>query len=239
MTSPEPERRTPYSPDRRTALVLTGTGADGAYHAGTLRALTEAGVRVDLIAGRGIGAVGAIFAAIDGGARLWETPGLWRRRLGGVLYPWRAAYRNVAGGLAIAALLLTIPPLVLGLAAAVYQLAILIEAGNPGTARWLSETWGRMLASVMAPTALPTRLPQLVTAVLATVVIALLIASVRARRRLPARRDQRGGSGWTLLAAPMAGDATAQFFIGGLGECLPGGPNRRRAPACRPHRRCA
>src|SRR5260221_302053 len=74
MTSPEPERRTPYSPDRRTALVLTGTGADGAYHAGTLRALTEAGVRVDLIAGRGIGAVGAIFAAIDGGARLWAAP---------------------------------------------------------------------------------------------------------------------------------------------------------------------
>src|SRR5947199_367899 len=51
MTSPEPRRRTPYSPDRRTALVLTGTGTDGAYHAGTIRALTEAGVRVDLVAG--------------------------------------------------------------------------------------------------------------------------------------------------------------------------------------------
>ena len=29
----------PYSPERRTALVLCGTGAHGAYHAGVLRAL--------------------------------------------------------------------------------------------------------------------------------------------------------------------------------------------------------
>ena len=72
---------TEYSPDRRTALVFTGTGTDGAYHAGALRALTEAGVRIDLVAGRGIGAVGALFAAIDGGARLWEPGGLWRRPL--------------------------------------------------------------------------------------------------------------------------------------------------------------
>ena len=57
-----------YSPDRRTALVLTGSGVDGAYHAGALHALNEAGVRVDLVAGRGIGAVTALFAAIDGGS---------------------------------------------------------------------------------------------------------------------------------------------------------------------------
>src|SRR5258707_1204473 len=31
----------PYSPRRRTALVLTGTGTAGAYHAGALRALHE------------------------------------------------------------------------------------------------------------------------------------------------------------------------------------------------------
>src|SRR4029079_1730997 len=163
MTASEPEPRPPYSPDRRTALVLTGTGTDGAYHAGTLRALTEAGVRVDLIAGRGVGAVGGVFGAIDGGARLWEPTGLWRRPLARALYPWRAAYRNVARGLGMAALLLTIPPLVLGLAAAVYQVAILSEVGGAGTAQWLADTWGRLLASMFAPTALPTRLPQAIT----------------------------------------------------------------------------
>ena len=40
-----------YSPERRTALVLSGTGADGAYHAGVLRALHETGIKVDLIGG--------------------------------------------------------------------------------------------------------------------------------------------------------------------------------------------
>jgi len=33
-----------YSPRRRTALVLSGTGTAGAYHAGVLMALHEAGV---------------------------------------------------------------------------------------------------------------------------------------------------------------------------------------------------
>ena len=50
----------PYSPQRRTALVLTGTGTAGAYHAGVLRALHEAGVKLDVVAGRGIGAIGAL-----------------------------------------------------------------------------------------------------------------------------------------------------------------------------------
>jgi NTE family protein len=66
-----------YSPERRTALVLTGTGADGVYHAGVLRALHEAGIKIDIMCGRGIGLVGAVFAAVDGGSRLWDTKGLW------------------------------------------------------------------------------------------------------------------------------------------------------------------
>ena len=44
-----------YSPQRRTALVLTGTGTAGAYHAGVLRALHEAGVKLAIVAGRGVG----------------------------------------------------------------------------------------------------------------------------------------------------------------------------------------
>ena len=67
-----------YSPQRRTALVLTGTGTAGAYHAGVLRALHEAGVKIDIVAGRGIGVVGALFAAIDGAQRLWDEKGFWR-----------------------------------------------------------------------------------------------------------------------------------------------------------------
>ena len=47
-----------YSPRRRTALVLTGTGTSGAYHAGVLRALDESGVKIDLVVGSGVGTVG-------------------------------------------------------------------------------------------------------------------------------------------------------------------------------------
>src|SRR3954463_10623844 len=79
----------PYSPQRRTALVLTGTGTAGAYHAGVLRALHEAGVKIDIVAGRGVGGIGALFAAVDGAQRLWDDKGFWRG--GGVetLYRWR------------------------------------------------------------------------------------------------------------------------------------------------------
>ena len=51
-----------YSPRRRTALVLTGSGTSGAYHAGVLKALDESGVKLDLVVGSGVGALGAASA---------------------------------------------------------------------------------------------------------------------------------------------------------------------------------
>ena len=67
-----------YSTRLRTAIVLTGTGTAGAYHAGVLRALHEAGLRIDLVAARGAGAIGALFAAVDGVQRLWDKDGPWK-----------------------------------------------------------------------------------------------------------------------------------------------------------------
>ena len=108
-----------YSPVRRTALVLCGTGAHGAYHAGALRALQEAGVKIDVVAGQGIGAGAAILAAIDGGARLWEPGGIWRpaRRsiFSGAFYGWRRPIR-IAGWLTLLLVLVLVAPL--GLSAA-------------------------------------------------------------------------------------------------------------------------
>jgi hypothetical protein len=80
-----------YSPDRRTALVFCGTGAHGAYQAGALRALQEAGVKIDVVAGHGVGAATAALAAIDGGARLWEESGVWRGGAAARLYDWKRA----------------------------------------------------------------------------------------------------------------------------------------------------
>ncbi len=89
----------PYSPQRRTALILTGTGTAGAYHAGVLRALHEAGVKLDIVAGRGIGSVGALFAAVDGTQRLWDEKGFWRAPAVRRLYPWRPVLRLIVGAL--------------------------------------------------------------------------------------------------------------------------------------------
>jgi hypothetical protein len=79
----------PYSPERRTALVLCGTGAHGAYHAGALRALQEAGVKIDVMAGQGAGAGAAALAAIDGAARLWDADGIWRGAGARSMYRWK------------------------------------------------------------------------------------------------------------------------------------------------------
>jgi Patatin-like phospholipase len=78
---------TEYSPKRRTALVLTGTGTSGAYHAGALKAFDESGVKIDLIVGSGAGAVAAAYGAVAGGPRLYEAGGFWHDA------DWESFYR--------------------------------------------------------------------------------------------------------------------------------------------------
>jgi len=96
----------PYSPERRTALVLCGTGAHGAYHAGVLRALQEAGVKIDVVAGHGIGAGSAALAAIGGAARLWEESGVWRSPAVKSLYAWKRSAVVLSAVLAALVLIL-------------------------------------------------------------------------------------------------------------------------------------
>ena len=84
-----------YSTRLRTALVLSGSGTAGAYQAGVLRALHEAGIKIDLVAGRGAGVIGAMFSAMDGGSRLWDDNGVWRRpAAANRYYPWRGPLRD-------------------------------------------------------------------------------------------------------------------------------------------------
>ena len=108
-----------YSPARRTALVLCGTGTHGAYHAGVLRALQEAGVKIDVVAGQGAGAGAAMLAAIDGGARLWEPDGVWRSPQRESFYGWTRQAR-AAGWLTLLLLFVLAAPLCLLLAGVVY-----------------------------------------------------------------------------------------------------------------------
>src|SRR6476469_368935 len=98
-----------YSPQRRTALVLTGTGTAGAYHAGVLRALHEAGVKIDVIGAHGVGVVGALFAAVDGVHRLWDERGFWRSSAVRDLYPWRSTLRWIVWTLTLSVALVAFP----------------------------------------------------------------------------------------------------------------------------------
>jgi hypothetical protein len=72
------------------------------YHAGVLRALHEAGVKIDLVAGPGVGAAGAALAAIGGSSRAWEETGVWRSPRVATLYQWKRTQRTLP--IAIAAL---------------------------------------------------------------------------------------------------------------------------------------
>ena len=76
--------------------MLCGTGVHGAYHAGVLRALQEAGVKIDIVAGQGVGAGSAALAAIDGAARLFEADGIWRSGVAKKLYSWTWPVRAAA-----------------------------------------------------------------------------------------------------------------------------------------------
>ncbi len=105
----------PYSPERRTALVLCGTGAHGAYQAGVLRALQEAGVKIDVMAGQGVGAGAAALAAIDGASRLWDADGVWRSAAAKALYGWKWPLRAAGWLCLLLVAILAVPALLLAL----------------------------------------------------------------------------------------------------------------------------
>jgi hypothetical protein len=91
-----------YNPTRRTALVLIGEGTSAAYLAGALKALGAAGVRIDLILGKGVGAVVAAFGAIQSSGKLLGEGGLLTALHENGTWRLRAPYRLAAICLAVA-----------------------------------------------------------------------------------------------------------------------------------------
>jgi hypothetical protein len=212
-----------YSPERRTALVLTGTGADGAYHAGVLRALQEAGVKIDIVCGRGIGAVGAMLVAVDGANRLWDQKGLWRAQAVAQLYRWRWPIRVVFVLLAAIAGILASPLIFLALAIVAYPLGLLLGmAGFEGGAL-LMRRYLDLLGGAFAPDALPTWIPRLVLFIVLAGFVALVGGTVAAWQRAPLRRRSRGPLVWAVLGAPLDGMPAASHFTAGLWDLLRGG----------------
>jgi hypothetical protein len=199
-----------YSPRRRTALVLAGSGTAGAYHAGVLRALHEAGVRIDLIAGQGMGTASAMLAAIDGATRLWEPDGLWLGPHPSRFYRLRGTLRAAGWLLGFALVCLLVPFGLLVAAMPVYLLGLLLNLvglESAGVTMTIGST--RLVDRLFAPDALPTVMPRVVVLALLAGIVTLAIGTRRAMRAGSQRRASRGWTG--LLIAPLSSrDAVAR-----------------------------
>jgi hypothetical protein len=199
----------PYSPQLRTALVLIGTGTAGAYHAGVLRALHEAGVKLDVVAGRGMGAVSALFAAIDGGQSLWSERGFWQAPGVRTLYGWRPALRVVFWAGALSVVIVMAPLAAVAVGAIVFPIDFVARMLGLGGAGGLTGAYVRVAQLAFGPGGFPTWLPRL--AVLVLGLAALILAAGAAVTA--GRRRQRGPFWWRGVGSPLSSrDAAAHCW---------------------------
>jgi hypothetical protein len=200
MIAPVPTPAEIYSPRLRTALVLTGTGTAGAYHAGVLRALHEAGVKLDVVAARGVGVIGALFAAIDGAQRLWDDKGFWRARAVRSLYGWRPLLRIAACAAVLSVAIVALPIAALAAGLIVFPIDFLLKmiglAGTPG----LAGAYVRVVQTAFAPEALPTWLPRVVVLVLGAVAVIALGSGMMSE----GVRHRRGPFWWRSVRSPLS-----------------------------------
>jgi hypothetical protein len=172
-----------YSPKRRTALVFTGSGSTGAYHAGVLRALDESGVKIDIVVGSGIGAVTAAYAAVGGGPRLYGKRGFWDGVRWGAFYRLRPIVRLALALLGVSFAIFALPVLLGLLLGLLFPLLLIADRVAPGVAsRALALLW-------VAPEALSgpylgaQAVPVFALAMLA--IAAVAVVYFRDRRRFP------------------------------------------------------
>jgi hypothetical protein len=221
ITPDSPERV--YSTRLRTALVLTGSGTAGAYHAGVLRALHEAGIKIDLIAGRGAGAVSAMFAAVDGGACLWDADGIWKGAAAATFYGWRGPLKTAGWTLVAAAAILAIPLLLLATAVLVGIAGLLVTLiGFERFGSTLAAGYSRWIATLFSPDILPTVVPRLVLFTILVAVMLLVGGALLARLRGGARRRTRQGLAWTLLGSPLSSETVVSRAIAELWNLIRG-----------------
>jgi hypothetical protein len=207
-----------YSPQLRTALVLTGTGSAGAYHAGVLRAFHEAGVKVDVVAGRGVGVVGAVFAAIDGAQRLWDEKGFWRSPAVTSFYAWDRLLVVCVWAVAAAVAIVALPIAAMALGLVVYPIDFVLKMIGIGGASGLVGWYLDAAQRAFGPEGFPTWLPRIVVLVLGA---AGLVAVIGAWRSAGVRR-QRGAPWWRVVPAPISADRITEHCWRVLWDLLRG-----------------
>jgi NTE family protein len=148
-----------------TAFVLGGGGLLGAHEVGMLRALTEAGVRPDLVVGTSIGAINGAFVAADPPGAVARLERMWQGdelRLAFSEKLWGRAVRLVRSGThlhSLESLRRVLTDALPGKDFADLKLPFQCVAASIETAsaRWFSS--GPVVPAVMASCAVPGLLP--------------------------------------------------------------------------------
>jgi len=172
-----------YSPQRRTALVFTGSGTSGAYHAGVLKALDESGVKIDVVVGSGVGTIAAAYAAVSGGSRLYGPNGFWQGTGWSSFYRLRPVLRLALILLGISFAVFALPLVAGLLVGLLFPLVLIADRLFPGTASGLLDRiW--TTPEALSGTYLVAQAVPVFALALLTVVVAVVLL-VRDGRRIP------------------------------------------------------
>jgi len=194
-----------------------------------LRALTEAGVKIDVVAAHGAGVATALAAAIDGGSRLWDATGPWTHPRVRRAYRWRPALRVAAAGLGAAGLVLLSPLIVLVAAAAFYAASTLASLANlTAASERLVQIYGQWLAVLFSPPVLPTIVPRAMVLAVLLVFAVLAWAAFRALRGEASRRRLRGAFWWRLVGSPLTAGEPGATLVDALWHLVRGASNAPR-----------
>jgi hypothetical protein len=215
-----------YSPRLRTALVFDGSGTAGAYQAGVVKALAEAGVKIDVVAGHGAGAMTALSAAIDGALALSGRTSPWLGDRVRRAYRWRPALKLAAIGMLLALSMLLAPLVVLGGAAVVYGAALATSlAGRTDWTAQLVAAYQSAAQWVFEPAVMPTVVPRLVVGALLVVAAVLVVTAVKAARQDRSRRRFAGTFWWRLLGSPLSSAEPGGAAVDALWQMVRGASN--------------
>ena len=187
-----------------------------------LRALREAGIKIDLVAAHGIGAGAALLTAVDGAAGLWEPGGLWRDRRVARLYGLTPALSAARLALILGCALVIVPPVLLAAGLLAYPFGLVAQLVSPVVGRELITRYTALVGRAFEPTMLPTILPRL--ALFTLIVMVLIVAGAALRERLgrgDRRRDRGPWWGWAV-GAPWDAREPADLFREALWKFLRG-----------------
>jgi hypothetical protein len=202
-----------------------------------LRALREAGIKIDLVAAHGIGAGAALLMAVDGAAGLWEPGGLWRDPRIGRLYGLTPAVSAIRMAIFLGCALIIVPLALLAAGLLTYPLGFVVQLVSPEAGQELITRYAALVSRAFEPAMLPTILPRL--ALFTLVLIVSVIAGVALRERLNRgdRRRERGPWWGWVLGAPWNAREPAALFREALWKFLRGAAAVRQPSAAEFSRR--